>query len=168
MVANYPKTYTVPHPSDCTKFYMCQELACNNFGRKCWKAHLMQCPQNTGFDTNINACNWMRKLPSKCSKGIYWLIMIFLKKCLNVYDNYSKISNILFFINRNAEKIIQVLELKYEFRCKNTAEAKKKRKTKQEREKSKQKEVHAKTYQQRVQFVNTKRKIFKKGEITTY
>merc|ERR1712150_28396 len=78
MVANYPNTYTVPHPSDCTKFYMCQELPCNSFGRKCWKAHLMQCPQNTGFDTNTNACNWMRKLPSKCSKEMqkklskYW------------------------------------------------------------------------------------------------
>ena len=69
-VTNNPRSYTVPHPSDYSKFYMCQEITCSNFKGKCWIAHLMHCPINTGFDTNLKACNWIPKLSSNHSRGI--------------------------------------------------------------------------------------------------
>merc|ERR1712136_652162 len=67
-VTSNPRSYTVPHPSDYSKFYMCQEITCSNFAGKCWIAHLMHCPINTGFDTNLKACNWISKLSSDHSR----------------------------------------------------------------------------------------------------
>ena len=73
-VSNNPRSYTVPHPSDYSKFYMCQEITCSNFKGKCWIAHLMHCPMNTGFDTTLKACNWMSKHSSNRSRGIDYIM----------------------------------------------------------------------------------------------
>ena len=63
-VAEKPQKYLVPHPTDCTKFYSCQNLG----WRGGWIAHLMDCPATTGFDTKLRICNYIKALP-RCSKG---------------------------------------------------------------------------------------------------
>ena len=63
-VAKQPHNYLVPHPSDCTKFYSCQ-----NLGRRGgWIAHLMDCPATTRFDEKLRICNNIKGLP-RYSKG---------------------------------------------------------------------------------------------------
>merc|ERR1711981_1171211 len=62
-VAEKPQSYLVPHPTDCTKFYSCQNLG----WRGGWIAHLMDCPATTGFDTKLRICNYIKALP-RCSK----------------------------------------------------------------------------------------------------
>ena len=64
-VAENPQNYLVPHPSDCTKFYSCQSLG-EDQG---WVAHLMDCPESTGFDVNLRICNFIQSLP-RCQSGI--------------------------------------------------------------------------------------------------
>ena len=63
-VAENPQNSLVPHPDDCTKFYSCQTLG---VGRG-WIAHLMSCPETTGFDTALRICNFIRMLP-RCQAG---------------------------------------------------------------------------------------------------
>ena len=63
-VAENPQNYLIPHPTDCTKFYSCQSLG----RRGGWIAHLMSCPETTGFDTNLRICNFIRMLP-RCQAG---------------------------------------------------------------------------------------------------
>ena len=63
-VAEQPDKYLVPHPSDCTKYYSCQ----NNGRRGGWIAYLMDCPATTGFDKKLRVCNDIKALP-RCSKG---------------------------------------------------------------------------------------------------
>eukprot|EP00094_Tigriopus_californicus_P008215 TCALIF_07911-PA protein Name:"Similar to Nid2 Nidogen-2 (Rattus norvegicus)" AED:0.21 eAED:0.21 QI:0/1/0.77/1/0.87/1/9/315/2645 len=63
-VAEHPQNYLVPHPEDCTKFYSCQSLGIG----KGWIAHLMDCPETTGFDDQLRICNFIRVLP-RCQKG---------------------------------------------------------------------------------------------------
>ena len=63
-MAEQPHNYLVPHPSDCTKFYSCQNLG----WRGGWIAHLMDCPATTGFDKKLRICNYIKALP-RCSKG---------------------------------------------------------------------------------------------------
>jgi len=58
-----PQAYLVAHPSDCTKFYSCQNLG----WRGGYIAHLMDCPPTTGFDTKLRICNYIRALP-RCNK----------------------------------------------------------------------------------------------------
>lgn len=66
-VAENPQNYLVPHPTDCTKFFSCQSLG-GRRGHQGWKAHLMDCPPTTGFDTNLRICNYLRSLP-RCNDG---------------------------------------------------------------------------------------------------
>eukprot|EP00095_Tigriopus_kingsejongensis_P008228 maker-scaffold591_size129331-snap-gene-0.18 protein:Tk08228 transcript:maker-scaffold591_size129331-snap-gene-0.18-mRNA-1 annotation:"hypothetical protein LOTGIDRAFT_231422" len=63
-VAANPQNYLVPHPEDCTKFFSCQSLG---IGRG-WIAHLMDCPETTGFDDQLRICNFISVLP-RCQKG---------------------------------------------------------------------------------------------------
>jgi len=58
-----PQAYLVAHPTDCTKFYSCQNLG----WRGGYIAHLMDCPPTTGFDTKLRICNYIRALP-RCNK----------------------------------------------------------------------------------------------------
>jgi len=44
---------SVPDPNDCKKFFSCQSL-----GPGVWKAHHMDCPQATAFDTELKICNY--------------------------------------------------------------------------------------------------------------
>ena len=67
-VAVDPRNYKVSHPSDCTKFYVCQSLGRGVHLGGTWKAHLMQCPINTGFDTHLMMCNWITNL-KQCPRG---------------------------------------------------------------------------------------------------
>ena len=63
IVALTPHNYLVPHPYDCSKFYMCQYLGKSEAARPTWKAHLMECPPKTGFEKKLMICNWLTKLP---------------------------------------------------------------------------------------------------------
>ena len=63
-----PNNYLLPHPSDCTKFYMCQYLGNSVFWKGSWKAHLMQCPPKTAFEESHMICDWMTNLP-RCSEN---------------------------------------------------------------------------------------------------
>ena len=65
-MAENPSNYLVPHPGDCTKFYSCQSLGASHGG---WRAHLMDCPPTTGFDTALRICNFIRALPRCSSDG---------------------------------------------------------------------------------------------------
>ena len=64
-MAENPQNYLVPHPEDCTKFYSCQSVGRRG---KQWIAHLMDCPESTGFDTNLRICNFIMALP-RCRDG---------------------------------------------------------------------------------------------------
>ena len=66
VVALTPHNYLVPHPYDCSKFYMCQYLGNSEAPGPTWKAHLMECPPKTGFEKKLMICNWLTKLP-RCS-----------------------------------------------------------------------------------------------------
>ena len=52
----------VPHPTDCSKFYNCQPIKSSN-GSLEWIAHEQNCPATTGFDTNLQICNFIDNLP---------------------------------------------------------------------------------------------------------
>jgi len=52
----------VPHPTDCSKFYNCQPIKSSN-GSLDWIAHEQNCPATTGFDTNLQICNFIDNLP---------------------------------------------------------------------------------------------------------
>ena len=54
----------VPHPQDCTKYYSCQTV-----GDKGYKAQLMECPLNTGFDMMLRICNDEALSSPWCIKG---------------------------------------------------------------------------------------------------
>ena len=86
-VAERPQNYLVPHPSDCTKFYSCQNLG----WRGGWIAHLMDCPATTGFDTKLRICNYIKALP-RCSKS----------KSARFYMKYFRVKNdVKFFLPFN-------------------------------------------------------------------
>jgi hypothetical protein len=55
-----PHRYLVPHPYDCSKFISCQRLS---FGRKRWKAHLMNCGAGTFFSQGQMICDFKCKTP---------------------------------------------------------------------------------------------------------
>ena len=63
IVAMDPNNYILPHPEDCTKFFMCQYLGKSLRWKGSWKAHLMQCPPLTGFEERHRICNWITNLP---------------------------------------------------------------------------------------------------------
>merc|ERR1712156_477566 len=52
----------VPHPTDCSKFFNCQMLK-NSNGSINWIAHEQNCPATTGFDANLQICNFIENLP---------------------------------------------------------------------------------------------------------
>jgi len=52
----------VPHPTDCSKFFSCQPIK-NSNGSFSWIAHEQSCPATTGFDTNLQICNFIENLP---------------------------------------------------------------------------------------------------------
>ena len=62
VVAKRPHNYLLPHPFDCTKFYICQNLGHKTRWRGGWKAHLMDCPPKTGFAIKLMVCNWLKHL----------------------------------------------------------------------------------------------------------
>ena len=58
-VGNNHQNYLVPH-ADCIKFYMCQYLGGNR-----WKAHVIDCAENTVWDDQHKACNWFEKFKKR-------------------------------------------------------------------------------------------------------
>ena len=58
-VGNNDQDYLIPH-ADCTKFYMCQYLGGNR-----WKAHVIDCAENTVWDDHHKACNWFKKFKKR-------------------------------------------------------------------------------------------------------
>ena len=65
--AKSPQNYTLPH-QDCTKFYVCQFLGGSRHSDRSWKAHVLSCPEHTGFDKLLKSCNHLYNLKQPTGK----------------------------------------------------------------------------------------------------